>query len=102
MAFAAARRTRYPNTPKPEIGQVWEDCDRPTTTLKVRGFQKMTRRAWNKRRRLYEHVAYRAAFCDVYESGQRAAQVVRIAVERFVPTKTGYRYLRTEPVTEAS
>jgi len=45
----------------------------------------------------YEEVPYRVAICTVSIGAKQRKGTVSIALDRFFPTKAGYRYLRTLP-----
>lgn len=91
-AAAAAKRTRYPNTPAPAVGQRWRDNDK---------------RCNHQREVVILAIAPNAALsdvatCDVYIDGTHERST-RIACSRFVPKATGYRYVgKGAPVAQVA
>jgi hypothetical protein len=68
---------------KPAVGQVWQDCDPriPKRYVRIRSIENGK------------------AACEAWYVGEKwKARRVRIRLDRFRPTSTGYRYLRTEDV----
>lgn len=78
-----ATLTRYPGTPYPAEGQFWQDCDsrckgeRTILVLSVGEIDGVPK-----------------ARVGVYEDGIDTGRRTNIAVKRFIPTSTGYRFLK--------
>lgn len=90
-ATAAAKRTRYPGTPKPAVGQRWQDCDKRGANLREVVILKIEEDIVQRGRTID------AALCDVYIDGARTGRKVTIDVARLLPTSTGYRYVGDGP-----
>ena len=82
-AARAARRTRYPGTPEPAIGQVWASVANPSREVTIKGFGTVRRHGVDKC----------AATCAVTVGG-KPRQGTAIDCDLLVPTAKGYRYLR--------
>lgn len=78
-----AKLTRYPGTPYPAEGQTWQDCDNRVAD-KQRTVMVLS---------LVERYGALKSRVGVYEEGIDTGRSTWIAVKRFVPTSTGYRFM---------
>lgn len=78
-----ATLTRYLDTPYPVEGQTWQDCDKrrrgERTVFVVR---------------VGEFNGILKARVLVFEKGLYTGRMTTIAVKRFIPNSTGYRFLK--------
>lgn len=103
-AARAAKRTRHPGTPEVAVRQVWADLGYRTDEgreVEVISLGEKTKQVWRKATETepsgYVTVPYDVAVCSVAIGGKKREGMVSISLDRFYPTKTGYRYLRTLP-----
>lgn len=103
-AVAAAKRTHYPGTPAPAIGQRWADCDKRhgAREVVIRSFTQKLFEKWVRASGTapshYVTIERESAVCDVYIAGKRASdRGTTINVDRLIPVATGFRYVGEGP-----
>lgn len=95
-AALAVKRTRYPGTPEVAVCQVWEDCDARSRNADGTPREVLVLSIGKTHADCKVLDATRAGTPAKREQRVNVRRVVSIRIDRFFPTSTGYRYLRTE------
>ncbi len=79
--------------PDVRVGQVWQSTDKrdDDRRLKVLRLDEDRVRVWSVNRMAYEERTYFYAICRRVLNGEEVGRYLRIRLDRFRPTSTGYR-----------